>query len=54
MAGLPGLVTFNVNMATYFSGEIDLILAFRPGLLPVAVIRMHNGDLHAVGLGEGP
>ena len=24
------------------------------GILPVAVVRLHVGDLHAVGWGEGP
>ena len=35
-----------------FSGEVGLNLAFGR-LLPVEVIRLHVGDLHAVGWGHG-
>ena len=36
-----------------FSGKVGLNLALA-WLLPVAVIKLHVGGLHAVGLAEGP
>ena len=39
-----------MNLTPDFSGNASINLAL--GL--VMVIRLHNGDMHAVGLGEGP
>ena len=36
-----------------FSGKLGLNLALA-WLLPVAVVKLHDGELHAVGWGEGP
>ena len=36
-----------------FSGKLGLNLALA-WLLPVAVVKLHDGNLHAVGWGEGP
>ena len=36
-----------------FLGKVGLNIALA-WLLPVAVVKQHDGDLHAVGWGEGP
>ena len=36
-----------------FSGEVGLNLSLA-WLFPVAVVKLHDGDLHAVGWGKGP
>ena len=45
---------FRIKKVTeHFSGEVGLNLLWA-WLLPVAVAKLHDGDLYAVGWGEGP
>ena len=55
LSSLPSFLSVSAlkKVTEHFSGEVGLNLLWA-WLLPVAVAKLHDGDLYAVGWGEGP